>query len=176
MTTKEQERKALAQIKKIIADLGEDSYIAIAMEGMIEDAEENIECDFAMSWKNRAEVAEARMSDLQTTYNKQMLDASNKISTLQYDLDFARINKEEEIDRLKAQIDDLTSSIKTRDGWVEQKNARIEELNKQLKEAADQVCDKIGEVAELLEKIECQKSEIIRLKAKLYDMMTKEEN
>ena len=40
MTTKEQERKALEQIKKILAGLGEHSYIATAMDGMIEDAEQ----------------------------------------------------------------------------------------------------------------------------------------
>ena len=60
MTTKEQERKALEQIKKIIEGLGPDSYIGTAMDGMIEDAEENIECDFAMSWKERAKDAETK--------------------------------------------------------------------------------------------------------------------
>lgn len=35
MTTKEQERKALAQIKKIVESLGEGSYIATAFEGVL---------------------------------------------------------------------------------------------------------------------------------------------
>jgi DNA repair exonuclease SbcCD ATPase subunit len=60
MTTKAEERKALEQIKKIIESLGPNSYIATAMDGMIEDAEENIECDFAMSWKERAKDAETK--------------------------------------------------------------------------------------------------------------------
>ena len=55
MTTKEQERKALNQIKKIVDSLGEDSYIAMAFEGCFEDAELNIENDWACSWKQRAE-------------------------------------------------------------------------------------------------------------------------
>ena len=42
MVTKEQERKALNQIKKIVDSLGEDSYIAMAFEGCFEDAETNI--------------------------------------------------------------------------------------------------------------------------------------
>lgn len=42
MTTKEQERKALAQIKKIVEGLGGDSYLATAFEGCFEDAEYNI--------------------------------------------------------------------------------------------------------------------------------------
>lgn len=55
MVTKEQERKALSQIKKIVDSLGEDSYIAMAFEGCFEDAEMNIENDWACSWKQRAE-------------------------------------------------------------------------------------------------------------------------
>lgn len=56
--TKEQERKALARIKKIVEELGEDSYIGMAFEGCFEVAEENIENDFACSMKQRAEHAE----------------------------------------------------------------------------------------------------------------------
>lgn len=58
MTTKEQERKALAQIKKIVEGLGTDSYIGMAFEGCFEIAEENIENDFGCSMKQRAEKAE----------------------------------------------------------------------------------------------------------------------
>lgn len=47
MVTKEQERKALEQIKKIVDSLGADSYIATAFDGCFEDARENIENDFA---------------------------------------------------------------------------------------------------------------------------------
>lgn len=49
--TKEQERKALARIKKIVEELGEDSYIGMAFDGCFELAEENIENDFACSMK-----------------------------------------------------------------------------------------------------------------------------
>lgn len=49
MTTKEQERKALAQIKKIVDDLGENSYVGTALDGALSLAEENIDCDAAFS-------------------------------------------------------------------------------------------------------------------------------
>ena len=65
MATKDQERAALEQIKQIIAGLGNNSYIAMAMDGMIEDAEENIENDFALSWKDRAETAAKRLEKAQ---------------------------------------------------------------------------------------------------------------
>lgn len=63
MTTKEQERKALAQISSIIEKLGPDSYIGIAFDGCIQDAVENIENDWACSWKQRAEAIDKELDD-----------------------------------------------------------------------------------------------------------------
>lgn len=56
MSTKEQELKTLEKIRKIVEDLGEESYIGTAFEGCFEIAEENIENDFACSMKNRWET------------------------------------------------------------------------------------------------------------------------
>lgn len=58
--TKEQERKALEKIRKIIEELGgADSYIGMAFEGCFEIAEENIENDFGCSMKQRFEKAQS---------------------------------------------------------------------------------------------------------------------
>ena len=65
MTTKEQEFKALTQIKKIVDSLGEDSYIAMAFEGCFEIAETNIAHDWGCSMKQRAESAEKLVSKLE---------------------------------------------------------------------------------------------------------------
>ena len=65
INTKEQERKALAQIRKIVEDLGEGSYIGMAFEGCFEIAEENIENDFGCSMKQRAESAEKKVASLE---------------------------------------------------------------------------------------------------------------
>lgn len=51
MTTKDQERKALAQIRKIVEDLGPDSYIGIAFEGCFDIAAQNIDNDWGCSLK-----------------------------------------------------------------------------------------------------------------------------
>lgn len=61
MTTKEQERKALAEISAILEKLGPDSYVGIAFEGCIQDAVDNIENDFACSWRQRAESLDAEL-------------------------------------------------------------------------------------------------------------------
>ena len=58
MTTKEQERKAVEKIRKIVEELGENSYVGTAFEGCFEIAENNIDNDFACSMKQRAEGAE----------------------------------------------------------------------------------------------------------------------
>ncbi|MBQ2543750.1 MAG: hypothetical protein II556_02220, partial [Bacteroidales bacterium] len=65
MATKEQERKALAQISSIIEKLGPDSYIGIAFEGCIQDAVENIENDWACSWKQRADSLDSKNAALE---------------------------------------------------------------------------------------------------------------
>lgn len=57
IATKEQERKALEKIKKIVDDLGEVSYIGMAFEGCFEIAEDNINNDFGCSFKSNLESA-----------------------------------------------------------------------------------------------------------------------
>lgn len=59
--TKEQERKALEKIRKIVEELGEESYIGMAFEGCFEIAEQNIENDWACSMKQRVESAEKKL-------------------------------------------------------------------------------------------------------------------
>lgn len=90
MATKEQERKALEQIKKIVEELGEDSYIGAAFDGCFEIAEENIESDFACSMKQKAETAEetAQMLRSRTKEMKEQLErAQAKITELETALD-----------------------------------------------------------------------------------------
>lgn len=49
--TKQQERDTLAAIMQMVEELGPNSYLATAFAGCFEDAEENIENDFAFSMK-----------------------------------------------------------------------------------------------------------------------------
>lgn len=61
--SKDQERAALEQIRAIVATLGPNSYVATALDGCLEVAEENIDYDFADSYKGRFEVAQADLED-----------------------------------------------------------------------------------------------------------------
>lgn len=80
--TKEQERKALEQIKKIVDSLGKDSYIATAFEGCFEIAEENIENDFACSMKQKYERASEEAANFEaqaSAYKKQLESLEEQI-------------------------------------------------------------------------------------------------
>ncbi|MBQ3552483.1 MAG: hypothetical protein IJA35_04945 [Clostridia bacterium] len=62
--TKQQERDALEKVRAIVKTLGPQSYIGTAFEGCFEDAESNIENDFADSYKRRLESAEEKIDRL----------------------------------------------------------------------------------------------------------------
>lgn len=75
MTTKEQERKAIEQIRKIVEGLGENSYVGTAMEGVLEVAEQNIEYDAAFSLKGEKELAEKKekeQAEIAQNLNKEL--------------------------------------------------------------------------------------------------------
>ena len=72
--TKEQERKALNKIRKIIAELGDDSYVAAVFEGCFEVAEQNIDNDWACSLKQQVESRDKEIFKLQLENSNLRLD------------------------------------------------------------------------------------------------------
>ncbi len=146
MTTKEQERKALAQIKRIVEGLGEDSYIGMAFDGCFEMAESNIENDFANNPKEA--IHNLRVN----------LEAAQKS---------AKDNKEA-YDRLYERLQD---KLEIKDDIIRKDDERIADLLGQVKEASEVVGAKVRENAELEAKVAMQEQEIMKLKAKLYDLM-----
>lgn len=144
MTTKEQERKALEQIKKIVASLGEDSYIATAFEGCFEIAAENIENDFACSMKQRKEAAEAAedgLRDKLATVKKELADCDSKRRLAEMNLEEACRKNEMLCNRVE----------------LAEQHMKLEA------ERANRLAEKNKTMAQ----------NIIELKAKLYDFMTK---
>lgn len=140
--TKEQERKALEQIRKIVAGLGEGSYISTAFAGCFEDAEENIENDFANSMKGRYEQA--------TKEAEHFRKAASEIS--------------EELDKLRDECAGLRKSIAAREDDVSTEHRmRLEETSRRID--AEDAC-KTLEV-----EIHDRDMKIMELKAKLYDMI-----
>mgnify|MGYP000781491042 CR=1 FL=1 len=89
IATKDQERRALAQIKKIVEGLGPDSYIGTAFKGVFEDAEQDIEYDTAYSMKERlesAEVAEQHLRETLAAANERLGELGGLIDKLKEQL------------------------------------------------------------------------------------------
>ena len=145
MATKAEERKALEQIVKIVESLGEDSYIATAMQGMIEDAKENIENDFALSMKDRVE-----------TEKKKLAIREGQLDKMAKELITLRKEKESGLAQLQQVTEERT------DLW------------NRLRETEQTAQENLDMVVALREMNRGQADQIIRLKAKLYDLMTKE--
>ena len=137
MTTKEQERQAIEKIRKIVAGMGENSYLATAMEGVLETAEENIEYDAAFSLKGRAEVAEKEASKLKAE-NEELRKALKE--------------QQERAARLESRCNEAYSELEryTLPDWMQQEldkmvQTGLERVNREIREAADGMAAAIGE-------------------------------
>ena len=101
--TKAQEREALEKIKAMIEELGPQSYLKTAFEGVFQDAEDNIEYDAAFSMKGRCEKAEQDAKYFQ--------GAANMVSD---ELEAAKRETaalKEQIEALEAERDDLKKRL-----------------------------------------------------------------
>ena len=145
MSTKDQERKALEQIKKIISGLGEGSYLATAFEGTFEDAEENITYDAAYSWKQRAVRAWDEIAEWKEKANE---NASQALKLR---------------DEKDAAVKDAEGYRKMYSEVCISGDALIQETTKLT-----------ANVNELKDAITAKDNEIMALKAKLFDLLYKE--
>ena len=141
MTTKEQERQAIQKIRKIVESMGENSYLATAMDGVLETAEENIEYDAAFSLKGRAEVAEKEASKLKKE-NEELRKALKEA--------------QERAARYESRCNEAYSELQryTMPDWMQQELDKIvqmglERVNREIKEAADGMAAAIGEQGNL---------------------------
>lgn len=147
MVTKNDERKALEKIKKIVEELGDDSYISVAFEGCFDIAEENINNDFACS-----------MEQKYNNEHEQVVRLLKEISDWNDDY----LKQEAEIERLKKEIE-------TKDQMLEQERSFKREVKKELASADREVETLRNIVEHLNEVVEAQDKKIMELKARLYD-------
>ena len=142
MTTKEQERKALEQIKKIVEGLGENSYIGTAFEGCFEIAEDNINNDFACSMKQRKEAAE-----------------------------FAEDQLRKKVAQMKVKIREQEAALKVAENGKTTAESVLEKIRKANETNQKAAIENWNKFREVEDKLEAKEAEIIKLKAKLYDLM-----
>ena len=159
--TKEQESKALEQIKKIVAGLGEDSYIAKAFEGCFDIAKDNIIYDAAFSMKERLESAEAHEDLLQEKIKK----LETKVANLEDELGAARADAEEF--RKKAMPEELRGALK-----AHLMNA-IEEKEQHMMSLADIMADLAGSPTDIAFQHAANAYKLERAKSEHYKKMIK---
>ncbi len=137
--SKDDERKALAKIQKIVEGLGGlDSYVGMAFEGVWELAERNIRDDAGYSCKEYIDYCDKKDDEIS--------DNNKIISRLEHEIT-------ETNDRLYSAYEEIKESKKT---IADLRNELADVMNE--KEAIAKDNDKL-------------RSEIITLKAKLYDLI-----
>lgn len=141
--TKEQERKLLEKISAIIQEAGPDSYIAITFSGIIEQAEENIENDFANNYKELYEHSKEVITEMKR-------DAAGDQKTI-------------------AELRQYNQALSIR---VDSETDRADGLRKEVHDVIKENEEYMDRIMENEKRIETLESEIITLKAKLYDLMT----
>lgn len=146
--TKEQEKAALEKIRKIVDGVGgHDSYIGKAFEGCFAIAEENIDNDFWNSYHDKCATEHQSSNLYKTQYEK----ALERVKELETKLEDAEAKYEKDMIGVRAIMDTAVADRKDA-------NAQVQEHWNKRREAEDR--------AEALE------LEIMKLKAKLYDLMT----
>ena len=127
--SKDQEREALEEIRRIVSTLGENSYISIALTGCLEDAEENINNDFALSMNGRWQYAEQEVEKAKAEISelKRQLDEVQNIAD----------NQDKTIEGYKSFIAELQGNMLSEDDitdCVSLVRDKLHEIEKDIKE------------------------------------------
>ncbi|MCI3182929.1 hypothetical protein [Faecalibacterium prausnitzii] len=88
--SKDTEREYLGRIKNILDALGPNSYCAMAFEGCVEDAEENIDNDFAVSMKGRWESEKKAHEETREGLIGKLNDRIKRVAELEAEVQKAR--------------------------------------------------------------------------------------
>lgn len=142
-----QEREALAKIREILECFDpEDTYIGKAFEGCVEQAEENLRNDWMLSWKGRYLDEQLKNCRL----SDRLADLSKQLN-----------QKDDAIARYVGVVQGKDREVSRLNGVISNKDASYTDLEGRLEEAKETADD--------------LRQTILELKAKLYDMMTREE-
>lgn len=151
MKTKKQEREALQKIEAIIESMGKDSYIGMAFDGCCEMAADNIENDFGNS------MMAQRDYEVMESYKKDEV--------------IAKLEDEKKTAEAHAALEERTALQ-----WKEDCERWEHRYNREFlrREEAETTGSRlIDEKRELEKALAEAQREIVELKAKLYDCITK---
>lgn len=138
--TKEQERKAVEKIRKIVEELGEGSYVGTALDGCLQDAEINIENDFGDSMKSRWEYSEKKL----VSAREEIEEQKAKMNLMQETIDELRREQEASTER-EAAIREKAISPDDLDTLLALAIERIADLDCEVQNAAERIVESAGE-------------------------------
>lgn len=115
MTTKADERKVLDQIQALLLTIDPTGYVNTAFEGCVDVARENIENDFACSYKQRAESAEATVEQYQglAKRNKDLVSEVERLKNVKHEVDRDMTGTLAELDKAKEKLKEYENTILT---------------------------------------------------------------
>lgn len=87
---KDTERAFLNEIKEILEGLGPNSYCAMAFEGCVGDAEENIDNDFAVSMRGRWQTERKAHENIRKSLTEKVNAQGQRIAELEAEVQKAR--------------------------------------------------------------------------------------
>ena len=126
--TKQQERAALEKIRKIVEELGPDSYIATAFDGCFKDAEANIENDWALSMKDRWLTSDRELNDANGTIE----ELRDKLAESEKDYEAAHATAHQIAEEKDAEIASLKSRLLAK---------TVADLGKEVNDAAARIVE-----------------------------------
>lgn len=103
MMTKAEEMKALAKIKKILDEAGENSYIGMAFAGCVQMAESNIENDFGENPQERIESLERKLNNAK----EEVENWKGAYNALAKTRDIEKEKHQEQLHEMRSEIDIL---------------------------------------------------------------------
>lgn len=141
ITSKEQERKVLEQITKLIDSLGEDSYCGCVFVSCVEVAKENIDNDLGNSWQDKCYAKDKQAVKI----HDQLVHAKEELHNVRVRLSAA----DEQVKNLRSDVAGLQSVNNATNEKLHRQTVENEKLQASLKSAA---------------------YDLLVLKARLYDM------
>lgn len=156
--TKNEEYDALVQIRRILKDFDpENTYIGKAFEGCVELAQDNLRNDQMFSFRSRYENRDRDAAKLDEILTK----TTNKLR----ESEEARVDLVKELNQKSDTIARYIDVVQGKDREISRLNGVITQKDS---DRHEQLCRLEAENAQL-------RQTILELKAKLYDMMTREE-
>lgn len=153
--TKQEEKKILEQIEKLIESAGQDSYIRLTFAGVPEVCKRNIEDDFANC--PVADLEEERKRNAEQC-RKNEAEVAGRLRKLEHENNALEENLRKTADQL------------------EQYKAIVHGQSEKITQLSEELCTAAETLEARTKLLDEKNAEILALKAKLYDYMTKGAN